>query len=114
MKTFSAVFTLLLLVLFGALAVRAIGDPPAAANGFGLPLGSSEYLRIYGSRNLALAVAAVALLALGETRALAIVLTCAAALPIFDMAILGAASPRHLASLVLVASAAALQWRIAR
>jgi hypothetical protein len=114
MKTFSTVWSLLLMVLFGALALRAIGDPPAAANGFGLPLGSSEYVRIYGSRNLALAIAAVTLLALGETRALAIVLSCAAALPIFDMAILGAASPRHLAALVLVGSAAALQWRSAR
>lgn len=112
MRTATLSLTLLLLALFCALALRAIVAPGAAASGFGLP--PDEFVRVYGSRTLALAMAAGILLAMRNTRGLAVVLGCAALLPLFDMALLGRPDPRHLVSLVLLGTSAVLWWRVAR
>ena len=111
--------TLLLLTSFVALALRAIRTPKAAAAGFGLSLpdgGDAAFVRVYGSRNLAIAVSAGLLLALGQTRALAVVLGCAALLPLFDMAMLRASGRerppyhRHAVALLLLLTTDALWW----
>jgi hypothetical protein len=111
--------TVLLLSLFVSLAIRAIRAPRRAAAGFGLALPDghdASFVQVYGSRNLTIAVAAGLLLALGQTRGLAVLLGCAAVLPLFDMALLrsaGHASPpyaRHAVALVLLAVTAALWW----
>jgi hypothetical protein len=104
------IITAVLLLLFCMLGVRAVGRPAAAATAFGLPDAPGNYVRVYGSRNLALALAAGALLALGDARALAVLLTAAAALPLFDMAMLRAVAVRHVMALVVLSSAAGLWW----
>src|SRR5262245_31755347 len=104
------IFTAVLLLLFCVLGLRAVRRPAAAAAGFGLPLESGNYVRVYGSRNLAIAAAAAALLARGGARARAVVLTAAAVLPLFDMAMLRAVAGRHVAALVLISTAAAFWW----
>jgi len=115
----ATLLTMVPLALLIPLAFRAIRNPRAAAAGFGLPLGPDtdvSFVRVYGSRNLSIAVASLVLLAAGHHQALAILLTCAAPLTLFDMALLrqgGSARPpygRHLVALVLLTTSAALWW----
>jgi hypothetical protein len=103
----AAALTCLLCLVFLALSVRAIRQPAAAAEGFGVP--AAEFVPIYGSRNLALAAAVLALLALRELRGVAVVLSCAAPLTLFDLS-RSRHKARHAAALVLLTAAAALWW----
>jgi hypothetical protein len=107
MSLFATAFTCLLVLVFLARSVRAIRQPAAAAEGFGVP--PTEFVPIYGSRNLALGAAALALLALHELRGLAVLLTCVAPLTLFDLS-RSRHKARHAVALVLLTTAAALWW----
>jgi hypothetical protein len=108
--------TLLLLAVFLALAIRAIRTPLSAARGFGIPSPRPEtFVRVYGSRNLAIASACGVLLALGDHRAVAVVLTCATPLTLFDLFLVNRegvarAGVRHVVALALLGCAATLWW----
>jgi hypothetical protein len=113
--------TALLLLAFLALALRAIRRPLAAAAGFGLPQPAGAdgvFVRVYGSRNLAIALASGATLVLGRHEALAILLTCATPLTLFDLSLLrgfGGAHPpygRHLVALALLLVTTTLWWLV--
>jgi len=107
--------TVALLLVFVAQAMRAIGRPRSMAQRFGLPLANGEsgaFVRVYGSRNLAIAAAAAVMLALGDARGVAVVLSCAVPLTLFDMAVVGRPARPHVAALVLLAAAAASWWRL--
>jgi len=113
--------TALLLLGFAALALRGLVDPQAASARFGTavsdPAGALFY-RVYLSRNLVIVVAGAILLVMRQWRALSILLTVTAALPLFDMAVLSATGVMpplfHPVALVLIAITAALAWRRAR
>jgi hypothetical protein len=113
--------TALLLLGFAALALRGLVDPQSASARFGSavtdPAGALFY-RVYLSRNLVIVVAGAILLVMRQWRALSILLTVTAALPLFDMAVLSASGIMppifHPAALVLIAITAALAWRRAR
>lgn len=115
------VLTGLLLLGFAVLSLRGLIDPQAASARFGTavsdPAGSLFY-RVYLSRNLVIVAAGAILLITRQWRALAILLTVTAALPLFDMAVLsanGVTPPLfHPAAFVLIAIPAALLWRRAR
>jgi hypothetical protein len=109
MKPLASGLTVLLVLLFFALSVRAIVRPLDAATAFGLP--PDGFVRVYGSRNLAIAAMAAAFLALRDARGVAIVLTCAVPLTLFDMALVGT-TVRHIVSLVLLGAVSALWWRL--
>ena len=110
--------TALLLLGFAALALRGLIDPLSASARFGTavsdPAGALFY-RVYLSRNLVIVVAGAILLVMRQWRALSILLTVTAALPLFDMAVLSASGIMpplfHPAALVLIAITAALAWR---
>ena len=76
------------------------------------------FYRVYLSRNLVIVIAAAALLFLRMWKALAILISATALLPIFDMAVLsqnGVTPPAfHPIALVVLLIAAALLWRRAR
>jgi hypothetical protein len=113
--------TALLLIGFAALALRGLIDPQSASARFGSavsdPAGTLFY-RVYLSRNLVIVVAGAILLVMQQWRALSILLTVTAALPLFDMAVLSASGVTpplfHPAALALIAITAALAWRRAR
>jgi Domain of unknown function (DUF4267) len=113
--------TALLLLGFAALALRGLIDPQSASARFGSavsdPAGTLFY-RVYLSRNLVIVVAGAILLVSRQWRALSILLTVTAALPLFDMAVLSASGVTpplfHPVALVLIAITAALAWRRAR
>jgi Domain of unknown function (DUF4267) len=113
--------TALLLLGFAALALRGLIDPQSASARFGSavtdPAGALFY-RVYLSRNLVIVVAGAILLVMRQWRALSILLTVTAALPLFDMVVLSASGIMpplfHPAALVLIAITAALAWRRAR
>jgi len=110
--------TALLLLLFALLALRGFIDPELASARFGAavsdPAGALFY-RVYLSRNLVIVVAGTIFLLLGQWRALAILLSVTAALPVFDMSVLalGGVTPPalHPFALVLLAVTALLLWR---
>ena len=111
----------LLLLGFAGLALRGLIDPQSASARFGSavsdPAGTLFY-RVYLSRNLVIVVAGAILLVMRQWRALSILLTVTAALPLFDMAVLSASGIMpplfHPVALVLIAITAALAWRRAR
>ena len=113
--------TTLLLLGFAFLSLRGLVDPQSASARFGTavsdPAGTLFY-RVYLSRNLVIVVAGAILLLMRQWRALSILLTVTAALPLFDMAVLSASGVMpplfHPAALVLIAITAALAWRRAR
>jgi hypothetical protein len=115
------ILTALLLLLFAVLALRGMIDPQGASARFGTTVSDSTgalFYKVYLSRNLVIAIAGAALLILRMWKALAILVSASALLPIFDMAVLsqnGATPPAfHSIALVLLAIAAALLWRRAR
>jgi hypothetical protein len=115
------ILTALLLLLFAVLALRGMIDPQGASARFGTTVSDSAgtlFYKVYLSRNLVIAVAGAALLILRMWKALAILVSASALLPIFDMAVLsqnGVTPPAfHPIALVLLAVAAALLWRRAR
>jgi Domain of unknown function (DUF4267) len=113
--------TALLLLGFAFLSLRGLIDPQSASARFGSavsdPAGTLFY-RVYLSRNLVIVVVGAVLLVTRQWRALSVLLTVTAALPLFDMAVLSASGITpplfHPAAFVFIAIAAALLWRRAR
>jgi hypothetical protein len=110
--------TALLLLLFALLSLRGLIDPQPASARFGAAVtdpAGALYYRVYLSRNVVIVVAGAILLLLGQWRALAILISVTAALPVFDMSVLslnGATPPAfHALALVLLGLAALLLWR---
>ncbi len=115
------ILTGLLLLLFAVLALRGLMDPHKASTAFGTAVSDNAgtlYYRVYLSRNLVIVIAGATLLVLRMWKALAILVSATALLPIFDMTVLsqsGIAPPAfHPVAIVLLAIAAALLWRRAR
>ena len=100
------------------LALRGLIDPQQASARFGAPVSDAAgalFCRVYLSRNLVIVVASAIFLVSRQWTALAVVLTVAALLPLFDMSVLalnGVTPPAlHPVALVLLALTAALLWR---
>jgi uncharacterized protein DUF4267 len=112
------VLTAFLLAVLSVQAVRGLIDPQLASARFGAQvsdLAGVLFYRVYLSRTLVLTVAGAAFLLTRQWKAVAILVTVAAALPVFDMSVLllsGVTPPTlHPLALVLLAIAAALLWR---
>lgn len=110
--------TALLLLGFVFLSLRGFSAPEQASARFGLPVSDAAgtlFYRVYLSRNLVIAVTGLVLLLRRSWTPLAILVTAATALPIFDMAVLrldGISPPLlHPIALVVLGLAAALLWR---
>jgi hypothetical protein len=115
------VLTSLLLMAFAILVLRGLIDPQQASARFGLPVSDAAgalFYRVYLSRNLVIVVAGAIFLLSRQWTVLAILLTIAAFLPVFDMSVLalnGVTPPAlHPIALALLALTAALLWRRAR
>jgi Domain of unknown function (DUF4267) len=112
-------FAVVLILAFVVFGIRGIYDPTAASMRFGLPADDPAemfYYRVYLARNLVIVLAGLALLALKQWRSVAILLTTALALPIFDAILLyrergpEAGLTVHIVTGVIVAIAASLMW----
>lgn len=112
-------FAALLIVAFVFFGIRGIYDPTAASMRFGLPADDPAemfYYRVYLARNLVIVLAGLVLLASRQWKSVAIVLTSALALPIFDAVLLyRERGPEvgltvHIVTGVIVAIAATLMW----
>lgn len=113
----------LLLMLFGLGGAVALWDPVRAAGDFGLTINDPAgalYFRVYLSRNLVIVACATVFLLRRRWAALATLMTCCIALPVFDATVLWLtlAGQAHLAfhvgtaiALVLIS---ALLWAHAR
>jgi Domain of unknown function (DUF4267) len=117
----AVVLTSLLLLAFAVLSLRGLIDPQGASARFGSPVSEAAgalFYRVYLSRNLVIVVSGAIFLLSRQWTALAILLTVAASLPVFDMSVLsldGVSPPAfHPIALVLLALTAALLWRRAR
>jgi hypothetical protein len=117
----TTVLTSLLLLAFVILVLRGLIDPQQASARFGAPVSDaagSLFYRVYLSRNLVIVAAGAIFLLSRQWAALAILLTIAAFLPLFDMSVLalnGVTPPAlHPIALALLALTAALLWRRAR
>jgi hypothetical protein len=85
------VLTSLLLLGFVILSLRGFIDPHTASARFGAPVSDAPgalFYRVYLSRNLVIAVSGLIFLLSRQWTALAVLLTAAAALPLFDMSVL--------------------------
>lgn len=110
---------ILLIVAFGFIAIRGILDPTVASARFGMgtddPAGILFY-RVYLSRNLVIVLAGIAFIIQRMWRPIATLLTCAIALPVFDICILlsekGTDAPLrfHIIAAVVVTITAACLW----
>jgi len=112
------VLTSLLLLGLAAFSIRGLIAPQQASARFGATvadLAGTLFYRVYLSRNLAIVAAGAIFLLLRQWRPLAVLVTVAAALPVFDMSVLlldGVPPPIfHPIALMLLAVAAALLWR---
>ena len=112
-------FAVLLIVAFVFFGIRGIMDPTAASMRFGLPADDPAemfYYRVYLARNLVIVLAGLALWASRQWKSVAILLTAALALPIFDAVLLyrergpEAGLTVHIVTGVIVAIAASLMW----
>jgi hypothetical protein len=117
----TTVLTSLLLLAFVILVLRGLIDPQQASARFGAPVSDAAgalFYRVYLSRNLVIVAAGAIFLLSRQWAALAILLTIAAFLPLFDMSVLalnGVTPPAlHPVALALLALTAALLWRRAR
>jgi hypothetical protein len=117
----TTVLTSLLLLAFVILVLRGLIDPQQASARFGAPVSDAAgalFYRVYLSRNLVIVAAGATFLLSRQWTALAILLTAAALLPLFDMSVLalnGVTPPAlHPIALALLALTAALLWRRAR
>jgi hypothetical protein len=98
---------------------RGLIDPQQASLRFGFPVSDAAgalFYRVYLSRNLVIVAASAVFLIRRQWTPLAVLLTAAAVLPVFDMTVLsfdGVAPPAfHRLALALLAIAAALLWRL--
>jgi len=112
-------FAVVLTLAFVVFGIRGIYDPTAASMRFGLPADDPAemfYYRVYLARNLVIVLAGLVLLALKQWRSVAILLTTALVLPIFDAVLLyrergpEAGLTVHIITGVIVAIAAGLVW----
>ena len=117
----TTVLTSLLLLAFVILVLRGLIDPQQASARFGSPVSDAAgalFYWVYLSRNLVIVAAGAVFLLSRQWTALAILLTIAAFLPLFDMSMLaldGVTPPAlHPIALALLALTAALLWRRAR
>jgi hypothetical protein len=117
----TTVLTSLLLLAFVILVLRGLIDPQQASARFGAPVSDAAgamFYRVYLSRNLVIVAAGAVFLLSRQWTALAVLLTAAAFLPLFDMSVLainGVTPPAlHPVALALLALTAALLWRRAR
>ena len=117
----TTVLTSLFLLAFVILVLRGLIDPQQASARFGAPVSDAAgalFYRVYLSRNLVIVAAGATFLLSRQWTALAILLTAAALLPLFDMSVLalnGVTPPAlHPIALALLALTAALLWRRAR
>ena len=103
-----------------ALGIRAFLDPVAASAGFGLPMhtdAEATFVRVYGARNALLGLLALAFIAGGMLRPLALLFTFAIALPLLDAIVvtsrvgIGYELVRHAAILLVLAVASIALWR---
>jgi hypothetical protein len=115
------VLTSLLLLGFAVLSIRGFIDPQPASARFGMPVSDPAgalFYRVYLSRNLVIAAAGAIFLLTRQWTPLAVLLTVAASLPLFDMSFLslsGVTPPAlHPVAFALIALTAALVWRRAR
>jgi hypothetical protein len=115
------VLTALLLLGFAILSLRGLFDPQQASARFGAAVSDASgalFYRVYLSRNLVIVASGAIFLSLRQWRALAILISVTAALPVFDMAVLslnGVTPPVfHPLALVLLSVTAALLWRRTR
>jgi hypothetical protein len=115
------VLTSLLLLGFAVLSIRGFIDPQPASARFGMPVSDAAgalFYRVYLSRNLVIAAAGAIFLLTRQWTPLAVLLTVAASLPLFDMSFLllsGVTPPAlHPVAFALLALTAALVWRRAR
>jgi Domain of unknown function (DUF4267) len=111
----------LLVVGLAVVSVRGLIDPQQASLRFGFPVSDAAgalFYRVYLSRNLVIVAASAVFLIRRQWTPLAILLSAAAVLPVFDMTVLsvdGVTPPAfHKLALVLLAIAAALLWRLSR
>jgi hypothetical protein len=119
LDTGTLVLVLVLLVGFAVLALGGLVSPERASARFGIatadPAGLAFY-RVYLSRNLVIVLCGLTFLVLGEWRSLAILMTVAAMLPLFDIGllalVLGQMPPAfHFVALTILVLAATLVWR---
>lgn len=112
-------FAVVLTLAFVVFGIRGIYDPTAASMRFGLPADDPAemfYYRVYLARNLVIVLAGLSLLALKQWRSVAMLLTAALTLPIFDAVLLyrergpEAGLTVHIVTGVIVAIAACLMW----
>ena len=111
------ILTVIILLALGA-ALRGMTAPDAASARFGLPVTDAVgamFYRVYVSRNIVLLVASAIFLVTQMWRPLAILLSVALTLPVFDMWILNANGQTppllHPVTFVVMAAAVALLWR---
>jgi hypothetical protein len=111
--------TVLLLIAFAFISVRGLLAPGPASARFGVAAVAPDgvlFYRVYLSRNLVIVLSGVAFLALDQRKSLALLMTFAAALPLFDASILlaelGARAPLtpHVVAFVWIGLVAALSW----
>ena len=109
------VFFLLALLVVSLLGVTG---PEKASVGFGMPVTDAAgalFYRVFASRNLVLVAAAAIFLVLRMWKPLAILVTLASALAVFDMGVLtayGRTPPVfHAITLLFIVVTAALLWR---
>jgi hypothetical protein len=112
------VLTALLLLGLAALSVRGLIAPQQASARFGAAVSDAAgtlFYRVYLSRNLVIVVSGAIFLLSRQWTPLAVLLTVAVALPVFDMSVLwldGVTPPLfHPIALVLILLSAALMWR---
>src|ERR1700730_13310152 len=87
----TTVLTSLMLLAFVVLALRGLIDPQQASARFGAPVSDAAgalFYRVYLSRNLVIVVTGAISRLSRQRTALAILLTAAAFLPVFDMSVL--------------------------
>lgn len=120
LDTTTVVLILLVSCVSILLAARGLLGPQAASARFGIAVQDAAgtlFYRVYLSRNLVIIGSALILLLMGQWRGVAIVLTAAALLPVFDMAVLvneyGNSAPLtlHIVFLIVLWLLAALSWR---
>jgi hypothetical protein len=112
------VLTALLLLGLAALSIRGLIAPQQASARFGAavsdPAGTLFY-RVYLSRNLVIVISGAIFLLWRQWTPLAVLVTVAALLPVFDISVLllGGVTPPvfHPITLVLLVVTAALLWR---
>src|SRR5512140_1778780 len=85
------VMTSLLLLGFAVLSLRGLIDPQPASARFGTPVSDAAgvlFYRVYLSRNLVIVASGAIFLLSRQWKALALLMTITATLPLFDMSVL--------------------------